>query len=362
MLAYGSKKGETLSSLNDSIQSTFKLALEVSNIQSTRIICPTPEKMLDAPEILDDYYLNLMDWSQSNILSIALNKNLYLWNYLTGSVQLLLSDPNEYISSVSFMKNGNCLGVGFANNSIQLWDIIKSLPLRSLPGHKKRVSSLSWNNHILSSGSRDAVIINHDVRMPENIISKYTGHSQEVCGLQWSLDGAQLASGSNDNNLIIWDQAMDSMREKFTEHKSAVKALAWSPWQKGVLASGGGTLDQCIKLWNCDTGKLMKSVQTESQVSSLIWNKFEKEILSSHGFDKNQLSLWKYPMMKKICELKGHMDRIVQMCESPDGEVVVSASVDETLRFWRVFQRNEKLEVKHEKPAVIFKNSNVNMR
>lgn len=36
------------------------------------------EKVLDAPNMVDDFYLNLLDWSQQNVLAIALNQNAYL--------------------------------------------------------------------------------------------------------------------------------------------------------------------------------------------------------------------------------------------------------------------------------------------
>ena len=113
--------------MNDSIQSIFKYAAEVSDTQKARYISPVPEKILDAPEILDDYYLNLMDWSPTNLLTISLNQNLYLWNYSNGVVKLLLSEPNFQITSVNFMKNGNCLAIGFSNSALQLWDIEKSI-------------------------------------------------------------------------------------------------------------------------------------------------------------------------------------------------------------------------------------------
>lgn len=36
------------------------------------------EKVLDAPNMVDDFYLNLLDWSDQNVLAIALNQNAYL--------------------------------------------------------------------------------------------------------------------------------------------------------------------------------------------------------------------------------------------------------------------------------------------
>lgn len=45
-----------------------------------RHIPQSPERILDAPEMVNDYYLNLLDWSDSNILAVALGPHLYLWN------------------------------------------------------------------------------------------------------------------------------------------------------------------------------------------------------------------------------------------------------------------------------------------
>uniref|UniRef100_I2CPS9 Cell division cycle 20, cofactor of APC complex n=1 Tax=Nannochloropsis gaditana (strain CCMP526) TaxID=1093141 RepID=I2CPS9_NANGC len=168
------------------------------------------------------------------------------------------------------------------------------------------------------------------------------GHQQEVCGLKWSPDGTTLASGGNENFLCLWDAAMlesgttPSPRLCLTDHQAAVKALAWCPFQRRVLASGGGTLDRTIKFWNTTSGSLINSVDTGSQVCALLWSKHNRELVSSHGFSENQLCLWKYPSMAKIKELKGHTARVLHLDQSPDGMTVVSAAADETLRFWEI--------------------------
>jgi cell division cycle protein 20 (cofactor of APC complex) len=45
-----------------------------------RAISSAPERILDAPDISDDYYLNLLDWSAQNVLAVALGPAVYLWN------------------------------------------------------------------------------------------------------------------------------------------------------------------------------------------------------------------------------------------------------------------------------------------
>ena len=45
----------------------------------------TPERTLDAPNIIDDFCLNLMDWGSSNVLALALQNTVYLWDASNGS-------------------------------------------------------------------------------------------------------------------------------------------------------------------------------------------------------------------------------------------------------------------------------------
>ena len=201
---------------------------------SMRYIPQAPEKILDAPELMDDYYLNLLDWSSTNILAVALSQTVYLWNASTGSIEELCTTQGEddYITSVAWVQDGNYIGVGTNNQEVQIWDVGGMRQIRTMKGHRGRVSSLAWNSHILSSGSRDSSIIHHDVRIAQHVTARLEGaHTQEVCGLKWSCNGQQLASGGNDNILNVWDMGQTTPRHQICHHQAAVKALAWCPHQ-----------------------------------------------------------------------------------------------------------------------------------
>ena len=310
-------------------------------------------KIMDAPDLMDDYYLNLVHWGKSNKIAIALKQTVYLWNAATGDIEQIdgLSEENDYVSSVKWSNNNdNIIAVGTSKNTVQIWDVSQSRMIREMSGHAARVGSLSWNNEIISSGSKDTTIINHDVRVRQNIVSKYAHHTQEVCGLAWSPDGNTLASGGNENYLCFWDAAISSRRPLqpsagytpravMNQHHAAVKALAWCPWQHNVLASGGGTTDRTIRLWNTSLETNLKVVDTGSQVCALVWNSQHKELVSSHGFSDNQLILWSNHNnnLQKIKEFRGHTARVLFLGISPDESTVCSASADETMRLWNFF-------------------------
>ena len=214
-----------------------KLSLSSQKVLQTpkklvRYISKTPFKVLDAPELQDDFYLNLVDWSSANILSVGLGSCVYLWAANTSKVVKLCDlSPNDSITSVNWMQRGTHLAIGTNSGTVQLWDAQKMKKVRQFKGHKARVGAMTWNESILSSGSRDRSILQYDVRDPSENISKLTGHRQEVCGLKWSPEGTQMASGGNDNKLLVWDARNTTPISIFTDHVAAVKAIAWSPQQ-----------------------------------------------------------------------------------------------------------------------------------
>jgi cell division cycle 20-like protein 1 (cofactor of APC complex) len=164
---------------------------------------------------------------------------------------------------------GSTLAIGTNRGTVEIWDAEYCKRIRTMTGHTARVGSLAWNNHILSSGSRDRTILHRDVRVPDQYIRRLAGHhKQEVCGLKWNSDTDQLASGGNDNKLFVWSGTDTRPTWRFGEHRAAVKAIAWSPHQRGVLASGGGTADKKIRFWNSLTGGLVSEWDTGSQVSA----------------------------------------------------------------------------------------------
>jgi len=179
------------------------------------------------------------------------------------------------------------------------------------------------------------------VRTPDQFFQKLAGHKQEICGLKWNGDDGQLASGGNDNKLFVWDKMNPEPLYKFSEHGGAVKAIAWSPHQRGLLASGGGTADRKIRFWNTTVGSMIQEVDTGSQVCNLQWSKNSNEIVSTHGYSQNQIVLWKYPSMTQVASLTGHTFRVLYLSMSPDGRTIVTGAGDETLRFWNCFKRRE---------------------
>ena len=90
----------------------YLLANYSTNQSFKRKINPTPERILDAPNLVDDYYLNLLEWGTSDILAVALGPEIYLWNSETSETSLLMSiikEENQNESNSLLNNNNNVI-------------------------------------------------------------------------------------------------------------------------------------------------------------------------------------------------------------------------------------------------------------
>lgn len=69
-----------------------------------RYVNKVPYKVLDAPDLQDDFYLNLVDWGSSNVLGVGLGNSVYMWNSQSGTVTKLCELRDDTVTSVNWIQ------------------------------------------------------------------------------------------------------------------------------------------------------------------------------------------------------------------------------------------------------------------
>jgi WD40 repeat protein len=83
-----------------------------------RAVSKVPYKVLDAPDLADDFYLNLVDWGNQNILGVGLGNCVYMWNSESGRVNKLCELPDDTVTSVSWIQRVSTFRVIERSDSI----------------------------------------------------------------------------------------------------------------------------------------------------------------------------------------------------------------------------------------------------
>jgi len=76
--------------------------------KATRKISRIPFKVLDAPELQDDFYLNLVDWSSQNVLAVGLGSCVYLWSACTSQVSWPEGVNPFHLTAIKEAKTNEC--------------------------------------------------------------------------------------------------------------------------------------------------------------------------------------------------------------------------------------------------------------
>jgi WD40 repeat protein len=325
--------------------------------KAKRAVPIIPFRVLDAPSLRDDFYCSLLAYSASaKCLAVGLGSHVYLWSEGHGvdTPESLNTPYHAHVTSLSFSSpqgKKDILAIGRACGRLLLWSPSDEVPrLTSMhptpvccvsfrPNTVKRPSKrdryIEVNTEELILGDEVGHIYFYSVEWPTqdqydlfgfpgdlNLLCRITIHTQQICGLAWSLDGDFFASGGNDNICHLFETKrvlQHTSKEQFdgtsftnapvsgprtvnintngesfnlgpfvARHQwtvlAAVKAIAFCPWQRGLIAVGGGSNDRCIHFYHTLSGACLATIDCSAQVTSLIWSTTRREIAATFGF------------------------------------------------------------------------------
>ncbi|KAJ3483367.1 hypothetical protein NLI96_g6372 [Meripilus lineatus] len=310
------------------------------------------EQVLEANGIVNDYYWNLISWSSSNVIAVAVKKDVQLRRLEDGGMFSIRKDQSSSVSSVDFSNDGNVLAAGLDGGdgagTVEMYDIETQSLLRKIQGCRSPATSLSWNKQIVTVGHYNGRIVHYDVRLGKPQVMELRGHNRIVCGLEWRSDGGLLTSGCDGGVVNIWDSrsgtfvpgSRGEVLWTKRDHNAAVKALAWCPWKPSLLASGGGLSDGTIQFWDTNTGERLNKLDFSSsaQVTSVQWSTHRTEFLTTFGHPNHGIVVHGYPSLEQLVEKQdAHDQRILWSALSPSKDVICTGGADGVLKLWKVW-------------------------
>ena len=349
-LSFGADRALAPEADSAAAERTLAVARSATSTTASRWRGLKAERLLDAPDVLDDFYCNLLDWSRDGgRIAISLAESTYIYSLAGKGKVVGECECDQTVTSCVWSPGGNHVAVGDMTGSLYVVDVETGTRVRVIDHlHNNRAGVLRWNpvTRCVTSGSRSSLIVDSDLRCPEAVNTWRIEHEAEVCGLQWRDDGLLLASGGNDNQLLIWDLRRADSSVHSMAHRAAVKAIAWCPTRRDFLASGAGTADKRVRIWNTITGARVASCSTGAQVTGLTWAPDgTSELVASLG--------WSTLSVGGLCALRwdrtgvGGLDvvarawtrggRILNLASSPDRTRVALTSPNERFQLYQLY-------------------------
>ncbi|EKM83138.1 hypothetical protein AGABI1DRAFT_111633 [Agaricus bisporus var. burnettii JB137-S8] len=241
------------------------------------------------------------------------------------------SNSREAIRDISFSPDDQRFATASDDSSVRIWSFAESRVESVLTGHGWDVKCAQWHptKGIIVSGSKDNLIKFWDPRTG-TCLSTLHPHKNTIQALSWSPNGNLVASASRDQTVRVFDiRAMKEFRV-LKGHKKEVCSVAWHPVHP-ILVSGGS--EGSILHWDLSTPSPPASIATSpstlspTSLSSLTAAASSPRATLSQAHDANVWSLAYHPL----------------------GHLLVTASNDQTTRFWSRERPGEATSV--EKPS-----------
>jgi len=249
-------------------------------------------------------------------------------------------------SRLAFSPRGTLLAAK-RRRSVAIWDVASGALLGEIGGRGDAdgvdVVSIAWSpaapgtpeERPLLAVSRWAAwgsVALFDPRAPARPLRELEGDTDGVWCVDWTSDGARLATACNDGNARVYDPRTGE-RLAILHHDAAVRVVAWSPVDR-LLATGDAS--QRVAIWRVD-GERVEVVSAPDHhrdaIRHLVWTRDGKRLVSSSvdGVAKvwedlgaaGQPGHW-----SAVSVLEGHRDSVVCASLSPDGAGVITAGED----------------------------------
>ena len=236
---------------------------------------------------------------------------------------------------VSLLVSLLLLAASFAGASV----FGESLPVQTLLSHAYIVYSVAFSpdGNLIASGSDDNNIMLWDVATGEEV-RIFTGHTAPVTSVAFSPDGKALASGSWDNTVKLWDVATGAEVRTLKGNNIADTAheyfscIAFSP--DGTLVAAG-SWDNTVTLWEISTGKEARTLRIHTAgVNSVAFSPDGKSLAS--GSEDSSVRLWNVATGAIARTFTGTNSSVTSVAFSPDGKFLASGLADNTVRLWNV--------------------------
>lgn len=255
------------------------------------------------------------------------------------------------VNCIRFSPFGTLLASCSTDGNVILWNVQngeKMSELKHSSGSPVRVCSFIPSSAILATGGDDEKIVLWDIST-KSAVRILEGHEAMVSALAFTPDSALLASCSTSGDVMLWDARYGHGKYLFScsdVHDLGVLGCDFSSQYEA--SSGSGSLSSCyffatcgnddlVKLWYVQFGgqcSMTLSAVLEGHSGNVMSCRFSTDgmFLASTAGDKTVI-LWDTNTGQAVQKLQGH-NRYVTCCAFSSSSLLATGSNDKTVRVW----------------------------
>jgi WD40 repeat protein/serine/threonine protein kinase len=229
-----------------------------------------------------------------------------------------------------------------ADARTRLFDAATGEPTLTLPssregdGHSSFTTTVAFepSGPRIATGAEDDLVLVWDTT-DGSFLQRFAGHGQSVTRVAWSPDGSRIASVDVGGELHVWDTETGEELWSLLVHKSTLRDVLFDPQGEHVLCACS---EGEVHAFEAATGVMTHVLGShEGAVTRLAIDETGR-FLASGSTDKtirvrDLHPTWAPPAPREVV-LLGHEDDITGLAFVPGSPMLVSCSADKTVLLW----------------------------
>ncbi len=281
-----------------------------------------------------------MAWSSDSkfLASGGTDGAVRLWEWPSGKMHHELTKISAPVTSLTWSPDGD-LASGHSDGTALTWDsgtwrvkANRHVP----PGPQGPVQTLVAfsSRGSLAIGAREDVFI---FERGSSAVSRQKHFQLPISSLAWAPDGGQLAfaspgtvAGQGGPYAGCWDVSGNRIRMILRGESDTIDAVAWLADGNTIAANG---INGTIFLWDEAGGRVSGRLTRRRKGHGLLAASSIGGRLASSR-DESAVCAWDPAHERLLAVHRGHTQRVTSLAWSPDGKVLATGSLDETIRIW----------------------------
>ncbi|HEY4312060.1 MAG TPA: protein kinase [Pirellulales bacterium] len=265
----------------------------------------------------------------NRVMTGSYDKTARIWNAQTGEPDGAAMQHQGLLRSVAFSPDGQHVITGSDDGAARLWrtEVVNGFPLTLR--HKGGVSSIAYspdgNSVITGSVDKTAQVWNASTG---EAVGSTLAHQGFVYAVAFSPDGQMVLTGCGDGRVQLWDRASGKPVGAPWIHDRSVTSLTFN--STGTLAITGS--HDAARIWESPSGRLVGMLPCDSPILAVAFSPDDQLALT--GSIDQTARLWNVETRQPILSPIVHQGFVYSVAFSPNGQAILTGSADGVAQLW----------------------------